>query len=69
MSIDVPAETWEISARETSSCYEEDDQRCRNSRELRASREHREATRERRGKHKDSKARTCKETTESRNKF
>jgi len=24
-------ETWEISAREISSCYEEDDQRCRNS--------------------------------------
>jgi len=41
MSIDVPAETWEISAREISSCYEEDDQRCRNSIELRASRVHR----------------------------
>jgi len=41
MSIDVPAETWEISAREISSGYEEDDQRCRSSRELRASREHR----------------------------
>jgi len=41
MSIDVLVETWEISVREISSCYEEDDQRCRNLMELRASREHR----------------------------
>jgi len=40
MSIDVPVEKWKISAREISICYEED-QRCRNSIELRASREHR----------------------------
>jgi len=57
-------------ALEISSCYEEDDQRCRNSIELRASREHRGriegATRERRGNHK---ARICEVTPESRNKF
>jgi len=29
-SIYVPVETWEISARQILSCYEEDDQRCRN---------------------------------------
>jgi len=41
MSIDVPVKTWEISAREILSCYAEQNQRCRNSMELRASREHR----------------------------
>jgi len=65
--------TQEISAREISSCYEEDDPRCRNLRELRASREHRGsiegATRERCGNHKDLKARISKETPESRNQF
>jgi len=41
MSIDVPVETWDISAREIPGCYKEDDQRCRNSMELRALGEHR----------------------------
>jgi len=39
MSIDVPVKTREIS--EISSCYEEDDQRCRKSIELRTWREQR----------------------------
>jgi len=41
MSIDVPVEKCEISAREIGSCYEVDDQRSRNSIESKASREQR----------------------------
>jgi len=73
MSSDVPVETCEISAREIVSCYEVDDQRCKNSIESKALREHRgsnEGTpRESAGASQGPKATICKETPESRNKL
>jgi len=55
LSINVPVGTCEVSEREILSCYDEDDQRCRNSMELKAL--------------EGSKARICKETLESENEL